>query len=213
MPASRPETSSPAPLSDAVRGGLTVALSLYLVGLGLCVAGNSAKGSSALVRTLQAKLFSPWMTPPWLDLGYDALLTHGRAEDGDHHFEIRRLDDPAVPETVLLPGPTMSGERAARWRRLARATAVSEADPSREALLPAAVGQGVFAPWYTNDVSLRVMRHLPPDRRDVIDGLADVAGRDDEAYAARVRRVGGAVQLIKATPREELAPLVGEPAP
>jgi hypothetical protein len=57
------------------------------------------------------------------------------------------------------------------------------------------------------------MRHLQPDRGDVLAGQADVAGRDDEAYAARVRRVNGEVQLIKATPPVELAPLVKEPAP
>jgi len=203
----------PPPLSDAVRAGLTVALALYLVGLVLCVAGNSASGGSALVRTVKAKLFSPWMTPLWLDLGYDTRLTHGLAEDGDHRFEIRRLDAPAAPEPVILPGPAIRGERAARWRRLARATAVSERDPEREALVPAAVAQGVFMPWSTHDVSLRVLRHLPPDRRDVLDGLADVAGRDEQAYAARVRLVDGEVQLITSTPREELAPLVKEPAP
>ena len=107
----------------------------------------------------------------------------------------------------------MRGERAARWRRLARATAVSEADPDREAILPAAVGAGAFAPWDTRDLSLAVMRHLPPDRGDVLTGSADVAGRDDEAYAARVRLVDGEVQLIKTTPPVELAPLVKEPAP
>jgi hypothetical protein len=208
-----PEKTPPPPLSDALRAGLTVALALYLVGLALCVAGNSASGSSAIVRTVKSKLFSPWMTPLWLDLGYDTRLTHGLAEDGDHRFEIRRLDAPAAPEPVILPGPTMHGERAARWRRLARATAVSESDPEREALLPAAIGKGVFIPWYTSDVSLRVLRHLPPDRRDVLDGLADVAGRDEQPYAARVRFVDGEVQLIGSTPREELAPLVKEPAP
>lgn len=213
MPVSRLEKTPPPPLSDAVRGGLTVALALYLLGLALCVAGNSGSGSSALVRTVKSKLFSPWMTPPWLDLGYDTRLTHGLAVDGDHRFEIRRLDAPTAPEAVILPGPGMHGERAARWRRLARATAVSEADPEREALLPAAVGAGAFASWDTNDVSLRVMRHLPPDRRDVIDGLADIAGRDEEASAVRVRLVDGDVQLITSTPREELAPLVKEPVP
>jgi hypothetical protein len=95
---------------------------------------------------------------------------------------------------------------------LAQATAASESDPEREGLLPAAIGQGVFTPWYTDDVSLRVLRHLPPDRRDAIDGLADVGGRVEQAYAARVRLVDGEVQLITSTPREELAPLVKEPA-
>ena len=204
--------SPPPPPSETVRAGVTVALGLYLVGLLLCVAGNSASGGSALVRTIHEKLFSPWMTLPWLDLGYDTRLTHAAPEDGDHWFEIRRLDAPAT-KAVVLPGPTMRGERAARWRRLARATAVSEADPDREALLPAAVGAGAFAPWNTRDLSLAVMRHLPPDRGDVLAGQADVSGRDDEAYAARVRRVNGEVQLIKSTPSVELAPLLKEPVP
>jgi hypothetical protein len=202
----------PPPPSEIVRAWLTVALGLYLVGLLLCVAGNSASGGSALMRTIHGKLFSPWMTPPWLDLGYDTRLTHAAPEDGDHWFEIRRLDAPAT-KAIVLPGPTMRGERAARWRRLARATAVSEADPDREALLPAAVGAGAFAPWNTRDLSLAVMRHLPPDRGDVLAGQADVSGRDDEAYAARVRRVNGEVQLIKSTPSVELAPLLKEPVP
>jgi len=204
--------SPPPPPSETVRAGVTVALGLYLVGLLLCVVGNSAAGSSALVRTIHGKLFSPWLTLPWLDLGYDTRLTHAAPEDGDHWFEIRRLDDPTA-STVVLPGPTMRGERAARWRRLARATAVSQADPDREALLPAAVGAGAFGPWTTRDLSLAVMRHVPPDRGDVLAGNADVAGRDEEAYAARVRLVDGEVQLIKATPPVELAPLVKEPAP
>jgi hypothetical protein len=202
----------PPPPSETVRARLTVALGLYLVGLLLCVAGNSASGRSALIRTIHGKLFSPWMTPPWLDLGYDTRLTHAAPEDGDHWFEIRRLDAPAT-KAIVLPGPTMRGERAARWRRLARATAVSEADPDREALLPAAVGAGAFAPWNTRDLSLAVIRHLPPDRGDVLAGQADVSGRDDEAYAARVRRVNGEVQLIKSTPSVELAPLLKEPVP
>ena len=202
-----PGKTPPPPLSDAVRAGLTVALALYLVGLVLCVAGNSASGGSALVRTIHGRLFSPWMTLPWLDLGYDTRLTHAAPEDGDHWFEIRRLDDPNATETFALPGPTMRGERAARWRRLARSAAVSEADPDREALLPAAVGGGTFGPWKTHDVALRVMRHLPPDRGDVLAGQAERAGRRAEAYAARVRLVAGELQLIASTPRNELAPL------
>lgn len=207
-----PDHTPPPPPSETVRAGLTVALGLYLVGLLLCVAGNSASGGSAILRTIHTRLFSPWMTLPWLDLGYDTRLTHAAPEDGDHWFEIHRLDDPAS-KTVALPGPKMRGERAARWRRLAKATAVSQADPDREALLPAAVGAGVFGPWQTHDVSLTVMRHLPPDRGDVLAGQADIAGRDEEAYAARVRLVDGEVQLIKSTPPIELAPLVKEPAP
>ncbi|NDC52745.1 MAG: hypothetical protein EBZ74_00290 [Planctomycetia bacterium] len=208
-----PVNTPPPPVSETRRAAVTVALAAYLAGLALCVAGNTSSGGSAVVRTVKAKLFSPWMAPLWLDLGYDTLLTHGRAEDGDHRLEIRRLDALGAAGPVVLPARSLGGERAARWRRLARAVAEGEADPDREALLPAAVGAGAFAPWSTRDVSVRVMRHLPPDRADVLTGVADAAGRDDEAYAARVRLVAGEVQLIKSTPREELAPLVQEPTP
>lgn len=207
------DEAPPPPLSDSVRAGITVALCLHLVGLLLSVAVHATGGSSALVRTIHAKLFSPWMTLPWLDLGYEVRLTHAAPEDGDHWFEIRRHDDPAATQQIVLPGASMHGERAARWRRLARATEMSGSDADREALLPAAVGAGTFATLDTNDVSLRVMRHLPPDRGDVLIGRADRAGRREQAYAARVRLVDGEVQLITATPREELAPLVEEPAP
>lgn len=205
------EKRPPAPPSETVRAVVTVALGLYFVGLALCVVGNSASGGSALVRTIHARLFSPWMTPPWLNVGHDTRLTHGLPEDADHWIEVRGLDDTADP--VALPSQTMRGERAARWRRLARAIAVAEADPDREALLPAAVGAGAAASHNAGDVSLRVMRHLPADRSEVVVGRADVSGRHEQAYAARVRIVDGDVQLIATTPRNELAPLVKEPQP
>ena len=208
-----PDRTPPEAASEISRAAVTVALALYLAGLALCVAGNSSSGSSALVRVVHGRLFAPWMTLPWLDVGHDTRLTHAAPDDGDHSFELRRLDAPATSETVILPGPTMHGERAARWRRLARVTAVSEADPDREALLPAAVGAGTFGAWDTDDVSLRVIRHLPPDRCDVLAGQADLEGKREQAYAARVRLVDGEVQLITSTPRNELAPLVKEPTP
>ena len=55
-----------APPTEITRGVVTILLALYLVGLLLCVAGNSASGSSALVRTIKTRLFSPWMVPLWL---------------------------------------------------------------------------------------------------------------------------------------------------
>ncbi|MCS5678924.1 MAG: hypothetical protein NZ603_03410, partial [Acidimicrobiales bacterium] len=87
--------------------------------------GNSVSGSSALVRTLKGRLFSPWLAPAWLDLGFDHPLTYGRPEDADHLIDIRVSGGAAGPaETLRLPG-TRQGERAARWRRLARRTALA----------------------------------------------------------------------------------------
>jgi hypothetical protein len=196
--------------SEWVRALVTVALCLYLVGLVLCVAGNSGSGSSALVRNIKSRLFSPWMVPPWLDLGYDYRFTYGQPDDADHRIEVRRRNDTASEKPLLFPSAGMWGERAARWRRLARAAALAEQDPDREGLLPTAVGVGCFDELSAEDVSIRLLRHLPPERADVAAGAP--APRFDRAYAARVRRIGGEVQLLKAEPRGEVAPLVEGPA-
>ena len=63
--------------SDTVRGIVTVAIAVYLLGLALTIMANSTSGSSAVVRTLVSRLFAPWMAPAWLDLGFDYRLTHG----------------------------------------------------------------------------------------------------------------------------------------
>ncbi|NBV47306.1 MAG: hypothetical protein EBR86_17135, partial [Planctomycetia bacterium] len=103
------------------------------------------------------------------------------------------------------------GERAARWRRLARAIAEGEADPEREGLLPEGLAAGLFRLTGADDVALHVVRNLSPERT-----AAGTAARRDEVVVLRLRRVGGAVQLIRDTPVEELAPLLpaastGEP--
>jgi hypothetical protein len=174
-----------------------VALSIYLVGLLLSIIGNTGSGSSAVVRTIKSRLFSPWMVPPWLDLGFDYRLTYGGDEDGDFSVEVRRQGDgKAAP--VRLPG-RLTGERAARWRRLARSIAVEDTD--RDGLLAAAVGRGMFDDVGAEDVTVRVLRTPLVDR-----------GRPSpapvQASSARVRMVDGELQLIRAEPRGEVAPLV-----
>ena len=110
-----PDAKTPSPVTQAA---VTVALSIYLVGLVLSIVGNTGSGSSAVVRTIKSRLFSPWMVPPWLDLGFDYRLTYGSDEDGDFSVEVRRQGDgKAAP--VRLPG-RLTGERAARWRRAGR---------------------------------------------------------------------------------------------
>ena len=194
--------------SDAVRAAVTVALGVYLVGLLLTVLGNSSSGSSALVRTIKGRLFSPWLVPAWLDLGFEQHLTHGVPEDADHAVEIRRFGATRDEADVMrLPGDA-HGERAARWRRLARAIATGGAgDP---AVLAAAVGRGAFTDLDAQDVNVRVLRRPLPER----DGPPD-DGTPRQVYAARVRLVDGELQLIGNEARGELAPLrrSGEAAP
>ena len=198
--------------SEAVRGGVTLLLALYLVGLLLCVAGNSASGSSALVRTIKTRLFSPWMVPLWLDLAYDTRLTYGTPDDADHFLELRPWNAPAsaTGATLRLPASGMRGERAARWRRLARAIVIGQDDADREGILPAAVAEGMFASMNAEDLSLRVLRTIPPDR-----AVESAGGRGtiEQAYACRVRRVAGEVQLLPLPPAGEVAPLLPGDAP
>lgn len=195
-----PHSATPRGPSDAVKAVVTVALGVYLVGLGLTILGNSANGSSALVRTIKGRLFAPWLQPAWLDLGFEHHLTHGVPEDADHALELEAWDGRGEDAAIVLPDDA-GGERAARWRRLAKAIAVGGAgDP---AVLAAAVGRGAFADLGSEDVRVRVVRWP----------LSERAGppADDEplpVYTARVRVVDGELQLIKSEPRGELAPLI-----
>jgi hypothetical protein len=186
--------------SEVVRAAVTAALGAYLIGLLLTVLGNSSSGSSALVRTLKGRLFAPWLVPAWLDLGFEQHLTHGVPEDADHALEIRRAGERRGDEAILRFPGAVGGERAARWRRLARAIATGGAgDP---AVLAAAVGRGAFARLDAEDVTVRVLRRTLPER----DGPPD-DGSPRQAYAARVRMVDGDLQLIGSEARGELAPL------
>jgi hypothetical protein len=74
-------------------------------------------------------------------------------------------------------------------------------DSDRDGLLAAAVGQGMFDNLGAEDLVVSVVRTPLADR----DGppTAPVP-----AYSARIRMVGGEVQLIRSEPRGEVAPLV-----
>jgi len=187
------------PFAETTRAVVTVALSLYLLGLVLSIAGNSGSGSSALIRTIKGRLFAPWMVPPWLDLGFDYRLTYGTDADADASLEVRRQGN-ATGSPMRLPG-RLTGERAARWRRLARALATSTDDTDRQSLLAAAVGRGLFNDLGVEDLVVSVVQ----------TPLADRGGPPTSpvvAYSARVRMVGGELQLIRSEPRGEVAPLV-----
>jgi len=196
-----PPAGAPAgrPFSELARAVISVALAVYLLGLTLSIIGNTGSGSSALVRTIKSRLFAPWMVPPWLDLGFDYQLTYGMDEDADHSLEIRRQGD-AKASPVRLPGKR-TGERAARWRRLAQAMATVNDDADRDGLLAAAIGRGMFDELGAEDLVVSVVRTPLAER----DGppVSPVS-----ASSARVRMVGGEVQLIRSEARGEVAPLV-----
>lgn len=200
-----PSPPTPAAPSDTVRAAVTCGLVLYLAGLLLALAGNTTSGSSALVRTVKSRIYAPLLVPAWLDLGFDTHLTWGTPADADHTLEIGCRDAGPDENTLLFPEPDVRGERAARWRRLARAIAAGDAAGETPAVLATAAAAGTFAAVQADDVNLRVVRTPPGDR----DTLA--APRPEQAYRARVRRVGDDVQLIKVEDPSELAPLAHPP--
>ena len=199
----------------SVRGPATMLLVVYLVGLGLCVAGNTASGTSRVVGTLKDRLFAPWMVPLWLDLGHDTRLTYGLPEDADHHIEIRPAVSPPArpgngPATAVLRFPALGdhSERGARWRRLAAATVLAEEDAEQAGVLPAAIGAGLFRAAGDDDLEVRIVRRVAPDYES-----ARSPRRDETALEVRVRRLDGELQLIPLPPAEEVAPLVDTAPP
>lgn len=207
-----PTTVAPETASEPVRAGVTLLLAVYCFGLGLSVIGNSGSGASLLVRTIKTRIFTPVLMPAWLDLGFDYPLTYGLPEDADHVLELTPF---AAPDTRRRFPAGLRGERANRWRRLARSIAESGTDGDRAARLAAGVAAASFDE-FGPDVRVRVLRRV---RSEV--GAPD-PGRLEEAYAARVREVGGEIQLIRAEAPGEVAPLVSprrhsgattEPAP
>lgn len=188
--------------SEPVRAAATVALAAYLVGLVLAIATNSSHGSSPLLRTVKSRLFAPLLRPAWLDLGHDHRLTAGPDDEGDHDLEIAPRAAAGGP--LVLPGPR-TGERAARWRRLARSIAVGTADADG-GVVAAGVARGAFATLRCGDVDLRVVRLPRPEPATAVTG--DPA----PVYSARIRRVAGDVQLVPDEPPEALAPLVSPAA-
>ena len=188
---------------------VTVALAVYLLGLTLSIVGNTASGSSALIRTVKSRLWSPWMVPLWLDLGFDYRLTYGSEEDADHALEVRPYGDPKNA-TVRLPG-RLVGERASRWRRLARAMVVVDDDADRDGLLAAAVGRGMFDDLGGQDLGGQDLGGQDLGVSIVRTPLVDRGGPPTspvQVYSARVRMVGGELQLLRSEPRGEVAPLV-----
>ena len=186
---------------EVPRAVATVLLAVYLVGLGLTVVGNSGSGASLLVGVIKGRLFSPWLVPAWLDLGFDHPITYGQQADADHWLEVRPHGDTTWQAG---PGVSTSGPRAARWQRLLRAVVSSEQEPGREGLLPAGFGTALFAACGSDDVDLRIMIRPRPERQLPLAVPDPVA-----IYQARLRQLsGGELQLIKTEARREVAPVV-----
>lgn len=202
MSATRTTFVPPRRPGDVACAAITVAVCVYLCGLVLSIVGNTGSGSSAVVRVVKTRLFAPWLVPVWLDLGFEHRLTWGVPEDADHALEIR--GHAAGHGPLREPGQG-GGERAARWRRLARSIASDADGGENAAILATAVAAGSFADLGTEDVRIRVLRSPIADR------LTGMAPDVEQAYAARVRRIAGEMQLIKDEPRGEVAPLVKPP--
>lgn len=207
-PPTRPPDAADAAtgVSDWLRAAVTIALGVYLVGLVLAMLGNGSSGASALVRTIKSRLYAPWLVPAWLDLGHDHHLTYGLPEDADHTLELRATGADTAA-ALRLPG-RLTGERAARWRRLAAALAPAAAGDDQAVALTAAVAAGSFDDLATEDVVLRVLRRRLPERRAL-----PLPTGSSVVTSARIRRVGGEIQLIKADPPGEVAPLVTPATP
>ena len=169
------------------RACATVFLAIYFTGLSLTVACNTSSGSSLLLGVVKGKLFSFWLVPPWLDLGFDYFFTYGQQADADHYLEIRKHADESW---LRLSGPNANHRHSIRWQRLLRSVIASEEEAGREGLLAEGFSKAAFRICDSNDIDLRI---LAPS----------------VLYEARVRKVsGGDIQLIKSESRQEMAPVI-----
>lgn len=189
-------------LGDVARGLVSIALCLYLLGFSLSVACNSGSGSSLLASTVKSKLFSPWMVPLWLDIGFDERLTYGQVDDADHVIEVQPW---AGGDAVRFPQAGASGMAAARWRTLAGWLEPEMVPEEIAGLLPTAIAESLFDELGSDDLRVRVLRVAMPERSGFV---ASEEPAFEQAFAARVRRVAGSVQLLPVEEQRDVAPVV-----
>lgn len=189
-----------------LRGFISVALVVYLFGVVLTVAGNSGSGSSAIVRTIKARLFSPWMVPLWLDLGFDERLTYGQPDDAEHTLEVAAWPGDGSRNAVRFPDGAATGLRAVRWRTLAGWLEPGRVDEDLTGLLQTAVATALFDDLAADDVRVRSLRVRMPERATF--PAASTAAEQEEASAARVRLIAGSVQLLPVESERDVAPVV-----
>ncbi|MEO2001811.1 MAG: hypothetical protein ABGW75_09295 [Pirellulales bacterium] len=183
------------------RACATVFLAIYFTGLSLTVACNTSSGSSLLLGVVKGKLFSFWLVPPWLDLGFDYFFTYGQQADADHYLEIRKHADESW---LRLSGPNANHRHSIRWQRLLRSVIASEEEAGREGLLAEGFSKAAFRICDSNDIDLRILVQPRPERQHPMDAPAPSV-----LYEARVRKVsGGDIQLIKSESRQEMAPVI-----
>jgi hypothetical protein len=203
-----PHGDAPSPRipGEMLRGIISVALCVYLFGVVLTVAGNSGSGSSALVRNIKARIFSPWMVPLWLDLGFDERLTYGQLDDAQHVLELAAWPGGENASTVRFPAITATGVGATRWRTLAAWLEPGRMDEDLTGLLQTSIATAAFSDLGTEDLRVRSLRVGMPERATF--PIMSPENAWDEASAARVRRIAGGVQLLPVEAPRDLAPIV-----
>ena len=183
------------------RACATVFLAIYFTGLGLTVACNTSSGSSLLLSVVKGKLFSFWLVPPWLDLGFDYFFAYGQQADAAHYLELREHGKDNWIKPSWVDGNYL---QSIRWQRLLRSVVASEEEAGREGLLPAGFSEAAFAMCESDDIVLRIFVQPRPERQLPIDNPAPIV-----LYEARLRKlVGGDIQLIKSEHRREVAPVI-----
>jgi hypothetical protein len=183
------------------RACATVLLAIYFTGLGLTVACNTSSGSSLLLSVVKGKLFSFWLVPPWLDLGFDYFLTYGQQADATRYLELRKHGD---ENWLRLSGPNVNHQQSIRWQRLLHSVVSSEEEAGRESLLIEGFSGAAFRLCESIDIDLRILVEPRPERQLPIDTPAPSV-----LYEARVRKLaGGDIQLITSEHRREVAPVI-----
>lgn len=183
------------------RACATVFLAIYFAGLGLTVACNTSSGSSLLLSVVKGKLFSFWLVPPWLDLGFDYPLAYGQQADAAHYLEIREHGN---ENWIKLSGIDGNQSQSIRWQRLLRSVIASEEEAGREGLLPAGFSEAAFTLCQCDDIDLRILVQPRPERQLPLYNPAPIV-----LYEARLRKLaGGDIQLIKSEHRREMAPVI-----
>lgn len=213
QPSGKPAPSSPSQglPSEGFRAAVSIALCLYLLGFALTVAGNSGSGSSTLVRTLKTKLFSPWMVPLWLDLGFDYRLTYGQIDDADYALEVTPWGGAADGAAVRFPPAGSAGIAANRWRTLAMLLEPDTLPEETNSALTASIAENLFSELDAEDLRVRVLRAPMPERTG-FSAESSADARPEQAAVARVRRVAGSVQLLPVEQQRDVAPVVSPAA-
>ena len=183
------------------RACATVFLAIYFTGLGLTVACNTSSGSSLLLSVVKGKLFSFWLVPPWLDLGFDYPLSYGQQADAAHYLELREYGQ---EKWIKLSGIDGKHSQSIRWQRLLHSVIASEEEAGREGLLPAGFSEAAFSLCESDDIVLRILVQPRPERQLPLRNPAPIV-----LYEARLRKLsGGDIQLIKSEHHREMAPVI-----